>query len=509
MTDKKQQERCALCGKILPISTQEKSMIIVHDIIIDGTHYRFDTKDCATMFKRFMSVYKNSFKEDLLGQQQFISDPFWDRVIPKEHEIKEVEEGLQTEIIKVIRDSNEIQKLGFDLLRSAKENVEIIFSTANAFHRQKRIGGIIQLLEEIKTSDKNLNVRILSPTDDDIKKSISPWLKERLDIDVRNIDEYLRSDTTITLLLVDRRFSLSVELKDGTKNENYHKPVILGIYSDSKSVVLTYITIFESLWKELELNERVIRLCEQLRSQEKMQQEFINIAAHELRAPIQPILGLAEALRSKRKVIDPQEQEHLLSVIIRNAKRLKTLTEDILDITRIESGSLNLHKEILNIDNVIIDAMQDIKSQMSGNKKTIRLLYPSKIESDTIIVVDADKARLIQVMTNLLGNAINFTEEEGTISVNLEKKNNNVNNNNKEEEVLVSVKDTGIGIDEEIMPLLFRKFVTKSEKGTGLGLYISKSIIEAHHGRMWAENNKDGKGATFSFSLPITTKHQD
>jgi signal transduction histidine kinase len=262
----------------------------------------------------------------------------------------------------------------------------------------------------------------------------------------------------------------------------------LATYSTSKSTVLSYVSIFESLWKQVELNEQVTRLYEQLKIQDKMQKDFINIAAHELRAPIQPILGLAEVLRSRKK-IDANEQEELLGVIIRNAKRLKGLTENILDVARIEGQSLTLHKEPLYIDDIILDVVEDMMNQI-GKIDDLKLLYDSRL--DTRLPVEADRGRITQVINNLLNNAVYFTKK-GTVSIIKEKKNDSI---------VVAVKDTGIGIDSDMFPRLFTKFATKSPKGTGLGLYISKSIVEAHGGKIWAENNVDEEGATFTFSLP-------
>ena len=222
-----------------------------------------------------------------------------------------------------------------------------------------------------------------------------------------------------------------------------------------------------------------------------MRREFIRIAAHELRNPIQPILGLAEIVKSKTK--DAKQYESL-DIIIRNAKRLKRLTEDILDVTKIESQSLDLKKEQFNLSDVITNAMNDIMTSIDFLRKSqrnaIKLLYHQPQD----IFIQADKGRITQVIFNLLSNAVKSTEE-GTISVSLEKKEDN-------DHVVISVKDTGAGIDPGILPRLFTKFATKSFAGTGLGLYISKSIVEAHGGKIGAENNSDGRGATFAFSLP-------
>jgi signal transduction histidine kinase len=155
---------------------------------------------------------------------------------------------------------------------------------------------------------------------------------------------------------------------------------------------------------------------------------------------------------------------------------------------------LKLHKEQFNLNDVIVNTINDIKlNRYFNNKNDIKILYECKD-----IFVKADKERLSQVIFNLLSNAIKFSNGEGgNISIISEKKDN---------QTIVSIKDRGTGIDSEILPRLFSKFATKSFEGTGLGLFISKNIIEAHGGRIWAENNADGTGATFSFSLPACLK---
>jgi signal transduction histidine kinase len=265
--------------------------------------------------------------------------------------------------------------------------------------------------------------------------------------------------------------------------------------------------------EKLKQREEIIRIqYERLKESDKMKNEFINVAAHELRTPIQPILGLTEVLRSRTK--EPQQQE-LLDVIIRNAKRSKRLTNDILDVTKIESHSLNLKKERFNLNDVITNTITDIISDKEFLKKdrkhTIKFLYHPRD-----IYLEADKERITQVIFNLLSNAVKFTEakndgvyEERTVSIIIETIDNDDSDNNSY--ALVTVKDTGIGIDPEILPKLFEKFISKSYQGTGLGLFISKSIIEAHGGRIWAENNnKDDNeiGATFTFTLAISKQQQ-
>jgi len=271
-------------------------------------------------------------------------------------------------------------------------------------------------------------------------------------------------------------------------------------------------------------NKRLSLSNEQLKIREKAQQEFINIAAHELRTPIQPIIGLSEVLRSKNMEGQSQQsqQETILDVIIRNAKRLQKLSQVILDITRIESGLLTLNKEQFNLQRLIVNTVDDYRNQIRTSNGNVKIVYGINKEEETTrceggagqqrqeqllhkqvtnqdnipaILIQADKVRMTQVIDNLVSNALKFTTE-GIISLSVKTNDNG--------QAVVSVKDSGQGIDPNIFPKLFTKFATKSEfGGTGLGLFISKSIVEAHGGKIWAENNPNEKGATFSFSLPL------
>lgn len=233
---------------------------------------------------------------------------------------------------------------------------------------------------------------------------------------------------------------------------------------------------------------------EELRQHDKIQKEFINMAAHELRTPIQPILGLADVLRDH---VSDSHQAKLLDVIMRNAKRLQRLSHDILDVSKIESSLLKLSKTSVELNEKIKTVINDIENGYDNeSNNNVKLLFQPK-ES---ITVNADKDRIYQVLSNLLNNAVKFTKN-GTVTINTSL-NNSTDNLNKE--VIVTIKDTGAGISPDVMPKLFSKFVTSSNQGTGLGLFISKGIVEAHGGKIWAENNSNGIGAKFSFSLPIT-----
>lgn len=152
------------------------------------------------------------------------------------------------------------------------------------------------------------------------------------------------------------------------------------------------------------------------------------------------------------------------------------------------------------MSNIVSDIVKNYKNSIDKSK-SIKFEFDSFNNKD--IVIEADKNRLSQVITNLISNSIKFIDRKGDIVISMDKRKRNGTGNKKNDLVIFSIRDNGIGIDKEIMPKLFTKFATKSFQGTGLGLYISKSIIEAHGGQIWAENNSDGKGATFSFSLPL------
>src|SRR5918997_141356 len=244
-----------------------------------------------------------------------------------------------------------------------------------------------------------------------------------------------------------------------------------------------------------------------LKEMDKMKDEFINVAAHELRTPIQPIIGLSEILSSRIRNKDSSnsinaENQEFVDVILRNGQRLEKLVEDVLDVTRMETQSLELHKEHFDLNDLIISIIDDVvaadaESRVYGltsrrkGKNNVKIDYQPRC-----LPVYADRNRLAQVISNLLDNALKFASD-GNVAITTEKKTDNYSNK-KGAVAVVNVCDSGSGVDPEMMPKLFTKFSSKSFSGTGLGLYICKNIIEAHGGRIWAQNNKDGKGATFS-----------
>ena len=271
----------------------------------------------------------------------------------------------------------------------------------------------------------------------------------------------------------------------------------------SESFNSMILSIREHVKKQNLMQNEIQNANEKLKNKNRLMDEFINIAAHELRTPIQPILGLADLVRSKVK----GEEQECMEIIMRNARRLQRLTQNILDVTKIENHSLNLDRESFDLNDMISQLVVEYTSRIKrtengkGEGEGVKLIH---LRNKEIIVVNADRERLNQVISNLLSNAMKFTKE-GTISIS-EQKRIESKDGVQGEEVIVMVNDTGSGIDKEIMAKLFSKFTTKSQQGTGLGLYISKSIVEAHNGKIWVENNSYGKkGTTFAFSLPLST----
>jgi signal transduction histidine kinase len=312
--------------------------------------------------------------------------------------------------------------------------------------------------------------------------------------------------------------------------QRYFNLVIIGsIAALAVGIACLMLTWNKKLEKTVEEKTAELRQAnEQLKIHDRMQKEFINVAAHELRTPIVPILGFSELLYSKIKGRQPQqkgqgqqeEEEEMLETILRNANRLHQLTEDILDVTRIESNTLKLKKERFNLNDVIVDAVEDYREQIANGN--VKLMYEPG--NNNTFIVEADRRRVTQVISNLLNNSIKFTKE-GTVTVTttirrkdvVDRDNRGEGEGGGREEVVIAVKDTGSGIDPELMPRLFTKFATKSYQGTGLGLFISKSIVEEHGGKIWAENNNNNGsdsyrkhiGATFYFTLPVVAMSEE
>jgi signal transduction histidine kinase len=241
-----------------------------------------------------------------------------------------------------------------------------------------------------------------------------------------------------------------------------------------------------------ESNSLLASANKQLEIHDNMQKEFINVAAHELRTPIMPILGEAELIEndiSENEFASVSKEQ--ISSIIRNAKRLDRLAADILDVTNIEGKSLKLNKSAFDINEILSELVTEYSRQIENDQSKGKRL---KIQYDPIHVrIFADRYRITQVISNIINNAIKFTEQ-GSITI---------EGTMNSDELRIKITDTGKGIDKEIVNRLFDKFVSRSEQGTGLGLFISKNIMKSHGGTITGFNNENGTGATFVFTLPL------
>jgi signal transduction histidine kinase len=502
-------------------------------------------------------IYSNV--KEIVEQQQFVFDTLWIKAIPFQVRIKEIEEGIKPESIEIIVDPKEALEAEYRLLKSAKKEVQMIFSTVNTFLLQERQLGITQILSNL--SKQGVIVRVLTPIDEEIVKLIANLEKQQQEekkyseqqqqqdlyqknnanknasstIDIQDIAP--SSSINAKIIIVDKQDSLAMEINDGIKDDLYDT-IGLSTYSNSKSTVTSYYAIFENLSKQNQLYKQLEEAYQKVESTNAMQREFINIAAHELRTPIQPILGYVELLLEEET---DDRKKHALMSIYHSSERLQKLASDILDVAKMESNTFRLAKKPLNLNSVMSNivkdyvkrqkqdkALEDITSSTinignndNGKKdaKTIkktRLLFESKLQEEKdIIFVEADEERLTQVIDNILDNAFKFTGADGTVKVTLEKQEANSQQRHTRQEqeqerqyISILIKDTGTGIDLDILPRLFSKFATKSHRGTGLGLHISRNIVEAHGGKIWAENNSDESGATFTIILPFLKEKQ-
>ena len=422
-------------------------------------------------------IYSNV--KEIIEHQKYVFETLWSKTIPAEQRIREIEEGTEAEFYEVITDNEKASQILVDMIKSTRREALIFLPNDKALVRIDRLGIIDSL---IKASQNGATVKIISQLSEEnkeIQKKISENAPDIIILD--------GNSSPYGMYIIDRKKFLRAELKRPGA-EKFSDAIGLVVYSNRRMTVDSFESVFELLWKER-------MLVEELKKADRMQKEFISIAAHELKTPIQAILGMSSLLKYY-----PERTDQVVEVISRNAVRLQRLSANILDATRIESQTLKLAKERFNICDLIPVIIGDYQERIkeSTNDK-VGLIYDDNINNHPVIV-EADKERIIQVISNLLSNSIQFTDQ-GYIFLNIVA-------DNDIKEVIVTVRDTGTGINPEILPRLFSKFVTRSQKGTGLGLFISKSIIEAHGGRIWAESNVlDGQGTIIGFMLPLETKN--
>ena len=443
-------------------------------------------------------IYSN--EREVIEQQQYIFEMFWKKAEPLTQKLREIEDGIVPEVMQSRNSPVDIQNKVFDLLKSAESEILVIMSTSKAFHRQAE-SGTFQLLKELGDTKPWIIIKILTPKDNEMEGLIT--ILNKPNFVIRCIEPLSK----VSILVIDRKQSLVAETKDDAK-QIISEAVGFVTYSNSAPTVLSYVAIFDSIWKQTEIYQQLKDAHEKLKIHDKMQKEFINIVAHDLRTPLTPIIGLTEYVRDKTKDVHHME---LLDRVVKDAKKLSYLNEKILDVTKFESKLFKPNKEVFSLNELIVTVIKELEHILDDTKK-----IKFECHFDTEYLVDADSRRIGQVISNLIDNSIKSISEQDTgrgfisITTSIEKITSTITTSRDDyypqHMVIVSIKDTGIALDNEILPRLFTKFATKSFQGTGLGLYLSKNIIEAHGGKIWAENNKDGIGATISFSLPLTNK---
>jgi signal transduction histidine kinase len=392
--------------------------------------------------------------------------------------------------IQIISIPDRIRQQYLGLVRSAKSEVLLVFPTINAIHREHSIGIVDELREAVK---RGVKIRILSAEDEFIKDKLDTLRASG--IVIRRIET--PTESKFKMLIIDRKISFIVETKDDSK-ANFAEAIGLAVLSTSKPTVMPFVTIFESFWRETDLYERA-------RESDRIKDEFVNVAAHELRNPIMPILSgadlIADAVANINGPLTKDEKSQLIfnvQLIVRNASKLLRLSEDILQVSRIESGTFRLNIDLVPLDAVIRNTIADVTKRYGGQKRDVKIRYEPKLsmpdgnkDPDSFRIY-CDGAKIVQTLYNLLDNAMKFTER-GEIVVSAAS---------LPSEVVIQVKDSGPGIDADIRPRLFEKFATKSTGGTGLGLYLSKKIVEAHGGRIWCKESEQHKGADCGFTIP-------
>jgi signal transduction histidine kinase len=379
------------------------------------------------------------------------------------------------------------------LIRRAHSEILLTIPTPNSVRRQKQIGIVEELTEAVR---RGVQIRILTAEDEFINEDIELLKSRGIDIMAMGTAP---SAAYFDLLIVDRSYSMTIELRHDSKN-NFADAIGVSTFSTSAATVLPYVTIFQSFWQSSELLERK-------RAVERAKDEFINIAAHELRTPMLPLSAAASyveqdirrlkdlsrqhSIPELEKIVDSLESD--CEILMRNTNRLLKTSEDILHVSLIETGAFNLELQEIDLDQLVESSIADTKKRYAYSKKQVDIVYSRGLSTDNSMAtaINCDMHKVGLVLSSLLDNAMKFTEK-GQIAVSLFL---------QDTYAVIKVSDCGKGIDPSIMDKLYDKFATRSEGGAGLGLYISRKIVEAHGGSLSAENNAGG-GATFTVTLP-------
>ena len=430
------------------------------DTVVIGLWHNLVVSSAPRYVSHFRSIFEDAWAGGVDGRRR----------------IEEVRSGVAATSVETIGNAEESMKRVTDLIAGEAAEVLMMLPTSRALRRYAR-AGLFRTIDEAVRKKRKVVVRLLIPSD----AGTSPLLEGAMgdaEVEFKRVDESL--ETGFTMLVIDRRHSFIIELKDDSREE-LNDSLGMTTYTESRSIATSYAAIFATLWKQAEIFEK-------LQAHQKMQDEFVNIAAHELRSPVQVIVNSVELAKEEGEMGEFGE------TAVRSAMRLQRITQDLLDVQRIERDMLQLRKERFALDDLLANMVKEHELGLQDGK--VKMRYEPMAGGEKV-VVEADMERTARVVSNLLTNAIEFTEE-GTITVRVMRE-----RAGGPRLATVEIRDTGRGIDPTILPVLFSKFASKSKAGTGLGLYIAKGIVDAHGGKIWGRNNPDGTGSTFGFSLPL------
>jgi len=464
---------CYLCGK--PIKEQ---VDVYSDFSEDGFQ-RFHHKSCHGFFNRLISIYGDDFSHLELDRVKWGSGSERGDLLELSLYDMKNSKYLKSE---VVSDFNSFKDLFLTEYNRTKDTIDILFSNNSIF---KTFG---RLLKGILLSPNNNQrilpaIRILLVEEKSVLTLLDKFkINEVSHVEVNYIND---NKNNYFLALFDRSVTFLSELSVSKYRTKYKKYV--HIVSHKESMAWHGAAAFESLWKQSILESKIKNLSIKIKNDTSPNSNYMRILAHELKNPIQPILGFSDMIQNNARLDEDQKNE-LLKIISRNARKLDIMTNNILDYARMENNNFELHYETFDIVKVFEELLSDYSIQINRKKLSLNLDY-----SEKPLNIRADKVRIVEVLDNLIGNAIKFTEK-GQIDLSVEKIGNSVH---------IEVKDTGRGIDDKDFEKLFSKFFTTDKLGTGLGLYISRIIIVRHGGEIQVRNNENGEGSVFTIELPL------
>ncbi|MDN5845861.1 MAG: HAMP domain-containing histidine kinase [Candidatus Nitrosocosmicus sp.] len=438
---------------------------------------RFHHKHCYTLYNKLVSVYGKEFSEMGLDEINWGARS-GNLVQLSLFDIKRTKFSSS----EVVSDFSIFRRRLVDEVYETKEELQIVCSSTGIFDQ---FYGVLEglFLRTRQNQTHTPKIRLLIPK----SKKVQSFLEKSNISELPTAEiQYIHEDEYQYFIAgVDKSVSLFSELTSSF--ERGLDDSFFNVISIKDSVIWHNSAIFESLWKQSILENRIKDLSNEMTRNNLSNHNFVRILAHELKNPIQPILGFSDMIQNNKR-LDSDQKNELLKIISRNARKLDIMTNNILDYARMENNIFNLNLEPFDIVQVIEELLSDYTIQV--NKKNIKLDLDT---SSKKIMIKADKIRIIEVLDNLLSNAIKFTER-GQIVISIQKKSNHV---------VIAISDTGSGIGKKDHKKIFSKFYTTDKLGTGLGLHISRIIVEKHLGRIEGRNNKNGIGSTFTIELPV------